>query len=144
MAGGLARVVAEAYAYDMADLLIVEDNPDITEILELLLTSEGHHVRSVPHGEAGMLALREPFPDLVIMDVEMPILDGPAMVYRMLLEDLGRETIPVILMSAGAALPEIARYLGVPYYLAKPFGPTELLSTVDRALEERLAPSPAG
>jgi CheY-like chemotaxis protein len=136
--------VDEACAYAMADILIVEDNPDIVEILEFILTTEGHQVRSVADGEAGLRELTEPFPDLVIMDVEMPILDGPGMVYRMLLEDLGRESIPIILISATASLPEIARRVGVPYHLAKPFDPNELLSMVARALEERLAPSPPG
>ena len=49
------------------------------------------------------------------------MLDGPAMVYRLFVEDLGRENIPVILVSGHPNLPRIATAIGTPYFLAKPF-----------------------
>lgn len=126
----------------MADVLIVDDNEDIAECLKMLLTLEGHRVRLASNGEQGLLALDAGLPDLVILDVDMPLLDGPGMAYRMLIEDFGRESIPIILSSAEPRLSDIAARVGTLYYLEKPFDPAALIRLVTRALEERGAPRP--
>lgn len=126
----------------MADVLIVDDNTDIGECLESLLRLEGHRARVAVDGERGLLALAERLPDLVILDVDMPVLDGPGMAYRMLIEDCGAELVPIVLSSAAPRLREIAARVGTPYYASKPFDPTELMKLVARALEERNAPHP--
>jgi DNA-binding NtrC family response regulator len=79
----------------------------------------------------------------VISDVEMPVLDGPAMIYRMFVEDLGRENIPVILISGAPGLPKVVAALGTPYSLAKPFSVSALSNVLDRALAEARPPHPA-
>ena len=61
----------------------------------------------------------------------------------MFVEDLGRENIPVILMSASPRLQVIAQAAGTPYFLAKPFPIPDLLALVDRALAEAIPPRPA-
>jgi CheY-like chemotaxis protein len=127
----------------MANVLIVDDNEEIAECLECLLKLEGHDVRVASHGEHGLLALTSRLPDLVILDVDMPILDGPGMAYRMFVDDCGREKIPIVLASAELRLPEIAARVGTPYYLGKPFDPTELMTLVNRALAEGTPPRPA-
>lgn len=126
----------------MAEVLIVDDNQDITECLECLLTREGYGVRSAYDGEAGLRALNERLPDVVILDVDMPVIDGPEMAYRMLVRNCGAESIPIVLHSAGGHVADIAARVGTPYFLAKPAGPDELLAMVARAASERIAPSP--
>jgi CheY-like chemotaxis protein len=76
----------------MADLLVVEDNPALAEPLIDLLVGLGHQVDAACNGEEGLERLaKEKLPDLVLLDVEMPVLSGPGMAYRMLVEDVGRE-----------------------------------------------------
>jgi CheY-like chemotaxis protein len=126
----------------MADLVVVDDTVEITELLDALLRGEGHQVRTAGDGAEGMKVLAERLPDLVIMDVEMPVLDGPGMAYRMLVEDCGRESVPIVMVSGAANLPRIARRVGTRYLLAKPFEPEALLAVVARALAERSPPTP--
>jgi CheY-like chemotaxis protein len=126
----------------MADVLIVDDNPDIGELLELLLLSEGHSVRVAHDGLRGLQELDRRLPDLVLLDVDMPVLDGPGLAYRMLVENCGKETIPIILVSATFDLPDVARKVGTPYTLAKPFDAEALLRLLGRVLVERCPPTP--
>lgn len=126
----------------MADLLVVEDDPDIADSLEGILLSLGHHVRVACNGEDGLRLLDEKLTDLVLLDVEMPILDGPGMVGRMFIIDVGREKIPIILLSGVIDLHLVAAKVGTPYYLRKPFRLDKLFSLLERALIERLPPLP--
>ncbi len=126
----------------MADLLLVDDDDDHRDLLSDLLVMDGHVVRSVEDGALALHALDQRFPQLVISDVEMPVLDGPAMVYRMFIENLGRENIPVILLSANPCLPDIAGAVGTPYYLGKPFEYQTFRSLLHRALGEARPPRP--
>jgi CheY-like chemotaxis protein len=126
----------------MIDVLVVDDNQDMAECLESLFTLEGHRVRLAADGEAGLAALSDRLPDAVILDVEMPGLDGPGMAHQMIVDDCGRESIPIVLTSAMVRLREIAARMGTPYYLAKPYDASTLLSLVTRAAKERIAPCP--
>jgi len=128
----------------MADLLVVEDNPDLAESLLAVLVDLGHQVDAACDGEEGLrrLASRK-LPDLVLLDVEMPVLSGPGMAYRMLVEDAGKDRIPVILLSGVMDLPKVAAKVGTPYFLAKPYTIDALLKLLDRALVERRAPHPS-
>jgi CheY-like chemotaxis protein len=126
----------------MADLLIVDDNVDLAELLDGLLRSEGYGTRVAHDGQAGLGALNERLPDAVLLDVDMPVLDGPGMVYRMLLEDCGKENIPIVLVSGAVTLDAVARAVGTPYVLTKPFTLGQLLPVVERALAERTPPRP--
>jgi DNA-binding NtrC family response regulator len=126
----------------MAQLLVVDDDNDVAETLRLVL--EDHHaVRLAKNGAEGMRLLSERKPDLILLDVEMPVLDGPGMAYRMFIEDAGREMIPIILISGVADLEGVAERVGTPYYLLKPVDFEPLLELVQRALIERRAPRPA-
>ena len=79
---------------------------------------------------------------LILCEVEMPVLDGPSRVYRIVLRDAGDEKIPVVLASGVENLGRVARRLGTPYYLGKPFMVAELLAVLNRALTERTPPLP--
>ncbi len=125
----------------MANLLVVEDDPDIAEALGSLLTLLGHQVRIAADGEQGLRRLWEQVPDLVLMDVEMPRLTGPGMAARMLAHDAGLEKVPVAFLSGAPKLREIAADLGTPYFLGKPYPVELLVALVDRALRDRAPPA---
>ena len=126
----------------MADLVIIDDDPDNLDVLAELMASAGHHVRVGSNGEAGLKLLHEQRPDLVLLDVEMPILDGPGMASAMFVHNLGMEQIPVILLSGVVSLRDVAARVGTPYFLSKPYRFTQIMAIVDRALAERVAPRP--
>ena len=126
----------------MAEVLVVEDDDDVAFLVQAFLELSGHHVERAPDGEKGLRCLASRFPDIVVMDVEMPLLSGPGMAARMIAEDCGRECIPIVIVSGANALRSIADVVGTPYFLPKPFDAGDLLSLVSRALRERLPPHP--
>jgi CheY-like chemotaxis protein len=126
----------------MADVVIVDDDESIAEAVAEIMISLGHTARLGENGAEGLRLLAERLPDLLFLDVEMPLLTGPEMAHRMLIEDAGRERIPIVLLSGAANLKRIAKLVGTPYVLAKPCTLVELVATANRALAERLAPAP--
>ena len=128
----------------MAHLLLVDDDNDIVEALGDLLREEGHEVHSAATGEEGLIVLRgSPLPDVLVLDVDMPVLGGPGMAHKMLLHDAGEENVPIILMSARGDLPQVARQMGTSYVLRKPTTINTFLDLLNRALRERQAPTSA-
>ena len=128
----------------MAHLLLVDDDNDIVEALGDLLRRKGHVVHTASTGEEGLRVLRSAtLPDVLVLDVDMPVLGGPGMAHKMLLHDAGEQNIPIILESGNPELPAIAERMGTPYFVAKPCGIAAFLKLLDRALIERRAPSSA-
>ena len=125
----------------MANLLLVDDDPDITETLSEFLRDQGHGVRVAANGAEALRLLDERLPDVVLLDVEMPVLDGPRMAHSMFLRNLGREQVPILFLSGVADLHRVAARIGTTYYLPKPFSLDRLLEMLARALHERAAPT---
>ncbi len=125
----------------MADLILVDDDPDIAETLSEFLRDQGHRVRIAANGVEGVQLFDEGFPDVVLLDVEMPVLDGPRMAQRMFQKNRGREQVPILFISGAADLSRIAARVGTPYYLPKPFSLDSLTQVLGRALRERAAPT---
>jgi FixJ family two-component response regulator len=86
--------------------------------------------------------LRRGLVDLILLDVEMPGMNGPGMAHRLFLEDVGKEKIPIVLLSGKLDLSREAAALGTPYFLSKPYTLDALLGLMARALAERAAPRP--
>ncbi len=127
----------------MADVLIIDDDIDSADVLAEMMRAEGHDVRIGYNGREGFRLARERTPQVALLDVEMPLLDGPGMAYQMLVHDMGLELVPVVLLSGVPNLREVAAQVGTPYFLAKPYRYHQLLALVARALSERIAPHPA-
>jgi DNA-binding NtrC family response regulator len=127
----------------MANLLIVDDDHSAGDLLAELMLAEGHTVRIARNGRDGLALLHAELPELVLLDVEMPVLTGPEMAYAMFLHDAGMEKIPVILLSGVLDLRGVAATVGTPYFLEKPYALDGLLGVMRRALAERITPSPA-
>jgi CheY-like chemotaxis protein len=126
----------------MADILIVDDSSDLRTLLVLIVETAGHRFREASNGREGLEAVTRCTPDLVLLDVEMPVLSGPEMACELFLRDCGAENIPVVLISGAVGLPEIAGMVGTPYFLRKPYSAEALLKMIDLALKEKIAPRP--
>jgi len=115
-----------------SSILVVDDEPDIRELLGLLLQRAGHTVRLACDGREGLRALHSQPPDLVILDVTMPGLDGWQTLER--IRDLS--DVPVLMLTARSAELELVRGLraGSDDYVVKPFRRQELLARVDALL----------
>jgi CheY-like chemotaxis protein len=126
----------------MAKLLVVEDDPDVAESLTSVLEDEGHEVRIARDGNEGLEKIAEAVPDVVLLDVEMPNLNGPDMAYQLFLRNCGDERIPVVLLSGVANLKQVAEQVGTPYFLAKPYRIDTVVTLIQRALTEGRPPVP--
>jgi two-component system, cell cycle response regulator DivK len=119
----------------MARLLVVEDNPQNLKLAQLLLQRAGHTVFTAVDGEMGVSQARAEHPDVVLMDVQMPGIDGLAAT-RLLKADAATAGIKVVALTALAMKGDAERILaaGCDAYLAKPFQYSELVAVVDRVL----------
>jgi CheY-like chemotaxis protein len=126
----------------MARLLLVEDDPDVADPLVELLRAEGHTVWVARNGKEGLALLEVEKPELIICDVEMPVLSGPDMAWQVFLRDAGSELIPILLISGVAELHLVAQKVGTSYFLGKPFTVEKLLAKLALALTERAPPHP--
>jgi DNA-binding response OmpR family regulator len=117
---------------DRIRILIVDDDPDIRELLRELLTRAGYDVVEAPDGRTALRSLYETPPALVILDVSMPEMDGYQTLERM--RDLSE--VPVIMLTARTQELERVRGLtaGADDYVLKPFGRQELLARVQALL----------
>lgn len=127
----------------MSEILIVDDDADLALTVGDVLELRGYSTRVAFNGEEGIQALAERMPDLILLDVEMPVLDGPSMAYRLLVVDAGRELIPIILSSGYADIDLVADRIGTPYRISKPCQVDALVDVIERALRERRAPHPS-
>jgi two-component system cell cycle response regulator DivK len=112
-------------------VLVVEDTEDNRRIVYDLLTASGYQVLEARDGAAGMAMAAEHRPDLILMDVQLPELDGYEATRR-LKADPDLRDIPVIAVTAYALSDDEgkARAAGCDGYVAKPFSPRQLLATV--------------
>jgi CheY-like chemotaxis protein len=125
-----------------ATLLLVDDDEDAVEVLSDALEAEGYLIRIAHDGEGGLASLDEGgYPDMVLLDVEMPVLTGPEMALQMFIRDVGRENIPILLCSGVLNLEGVAAEVGTPYFLGKPYTLEAVLDLVARVLVERQAPT---
>ena len=124
----------------MALILVVEDNPDNMLLTILLLESAGHTVLSAIDAEAGLALARDRLPALILMDVQLPGMDGLEAT-AVLKQDAATRAIPVIALTALAMKGDEARIraAGCNGYIAKPMRRHEFLS----AVAAHLAAAPA-
>jgi two-component system cell cycle response regulator DivK len=120
----------------MAKILVVEDNPANMTLVIFILESAGHAVLSATDAEAGLALARTEQPNLILMDVQLPGMDGLAATV-LLKKDAATQAIPVIALTALAMKgdEERTRAAGCDGYIAKPMRYQELLSAVAAHLD---------
>ncbi|RKZ11886.1 DNA-binding response regulator [bacterium] len=116
-------------------IIAIEDEPDILEIVRYNLEKESYEFHGETDGEEGLNLVRRELPDLVLLDVMLPGIDGLEICRRLKYEAATRE-IPVIMVTARSEESDIVLGLevGADDYLTKPFGPRELVARVRAVL----------
>ena len=122
----------------MAHILVVDDDSGIRKLVEKILTAQGHKVSQAEDGEAGLGFALVNKPDLVLLDLNLPKMDGFE-VCRRLKTDQATRGIPVIMLTA--AYPELEDAqkgfeLGADEYVIKPFASDLLLHNIERLLKQ--------
>ena len=122
----------------MATILVVEDNAANMKLVVFLLQSAGHTALSVTDAEAGLKLARDERPDLILLDIQLPGMDGLQAI-ALLKEDPATREIPVIALTALAMKGDEARIraAGCDDYIAKPIRYQEFLASVAARLEKR-------
>jgi two-component system response regulator VicR len=120
-------------------VVCIEDEPPMIDLVKLILKNRGFDVIGALGGKEGLNAIREHRPDLVLLDLMMPEMNGWD-VYQQMKADDYMSTIPVIVVTAKAQ--NIDKVLGlhiakVQDYITKPFSPAELLKSIDRVLQRK-------
>jgi len=122
-------------------ILCIEDDPEMIDLIRLILERRGFVVEGAEGGRAGLAAVETNPPDLVLLDLMMPDMDGWD-VHQKLRADAATRHIPIIVVTASAQ--SIDREFGlhiakVDDYIVKPFSPQELLASVSRLLGGEVA-----
>jgi DNA-binding NtrC family response regulator len=119
----------------LAYILVVDDEPDIRDLVKEILEDEGYEVGSAEHGEAARAAVRARHPDLILLDIWMPDIDGISLLKEWRAE--GEPKCPVIMMSGHGTVETAveATRLGAYDFVEKPLSLAKLLLTVKHALE---------
>jgi len=123
-------------------VLVIEDDPDIVRLLTLYLEQERYRVRAVSSGTEGLRAVREGSPDVIILDVMLPALDGYEVCKR-LRATPETARVPILMLTAKADEADkiVGLEIGADDYVAKPFSPKEVVARV-KALVRRSEPDP--
>ena len=121
---------------EIKNILCIEDEPEMIDLIRIILNRHGFDVQGANGGREGLEKVRKSPPDLVLLDLMMPDVDGWE-VYQQIKADEKTKDIPVIIVTAKAQ--NIDKVLGlhvakVDDYLSKPFSPQELLESVQNVL----------
>jgi two-component system, OmpR family, response regulator VicR len=128
---------------DMAEInrkvVYIEDESEMIDLVRLILSRKGYEVIGANSGREGLDAIRQKLPDLVLLDLMMPDMDGWDVYQQMKSVEATRE-IPVIVITAKAQ--SIDKVLGlhiakVDDYISKPFSPQELVESVEKVIGQR-------
>jgi two-component system cell cycle response regulator DivK len=119
----------------MAKVLVVEDNPANMTLATFLLESAGHTSLRAVDAEAGIALASSEQPDLILMDIQMPVLDGYAATRRIKALPELRDTPIIVVTSYALSGDDVkAREAGADGYVSKPFSPRELLAKIRQFL----------
>jgi len=117
-------------------ILVVDDERHIVRLVQVNLEREGHQVVSAFDGKEALKKVESEKPDLIVLDVMMPHMDGFEVLKRLKSDDKTKD-IPVVMLTAKAQDADVFRgwASGVDCYLTKPFNPVELMTFVRRIFE---------
>jgi len=121
-------------------VLVVDDEPNIVQTLKDRLEMNDYEVFTAHNGADGLKIAQNKSPDVILLDVIMPVMDGHEMLEKLRQNDWGRETL-VIMLTARSQAQDIARAraCGIEDYIIKPFDLSELLEKIENIVEHRKA-----
>jgi two-component system, chemotaxis family, chemotaxis protein CheY len=111
-------------------VLVVDDDPDILEALAEILEAEGFEIRRAKNGREALDKLEPELPNLILLDLMMPVMDGWEFAHRLRERDDNARQVPIIVLSADRNVGPKAREIGAIGHLAKPFELNDLLEMV--------------
>jgi CheY-like chemotaxis protein len=113
-------------------VLVIDDDDELADVVRQLLRDAGYAVATVRHGAAALELIKHIAPDLILLDLSMPIMDGWSFVaqYRR----MAKRSARIVLLTGNASAPDIARTLEADGYVTKPFSADDLIATVAREL----------
>lgn len=116
-------------------ILVVEDEESLLKLESILLTSKGYEVIGVPNGKAALEAIDQQQPDLVLLDIMLPEIDGFE-VCRRIKSNQQTKDIPVIMLTAKKSREDMTRgeKVGADWYITKPFKSAMVIETIQRFL----------
>lgn len=122
----------------MSKVLIIEDNEKNRKLFTLVLGAIGHEPLLAVNGEAGLKVAKEAAPDLILMDIQMPVMDGIS-AFKALQAEAKTRDIPVIAVTSYAMKGDLERFmaLGFSGYMAKPIDVKKFSEMVDEILRTR-------
>jgi CheY-like chemotaxis protein len=123
-------------------VLVVDDDPDILEALSEILEAEGFEIRRARNGKEALERLEPQPPNLILLDLMMPVMDGWEFAQRMRQKPAVAD-IPIIVLSADRNVGSKAADIGAVGHLAKPFELNDLLDMVRRSLNPTVASTSA-
>ena len=118
----------------MASILIVEDHPTMRDAMRLVLEEDGHQVEEASDGEVGIAMVREHAPDVVLLDLNIPVVSGAEVLETLKADPTTSEVLVVVVTATGEEGRRKAIAQGADGYITKPFSPLALLRTVERVL----------
>ncbi len=118
-------------------ILIVEDEESLLKLESILLTSKGFDVKGVTNGQAALDSIAEESPDLVLLDIMLPEIDGFE-VCRRIKTDPATRHLPVIMLTAKRSREDMAKgeKVGADWYITKPFKSAMVIETIQRFLSK--------
>lgn len=118
-------------------ILAIDDSPTLRKLLRYYLTRRGYEVSEANNGKVGLDFIERENFDLVILDMEMPVMKGDAVLRK--LKEMEHFSVPVLILSADKDEENKAKAiaLGASFYLTKPFKPNEVVSRIEDIFKER-------
>ena len=117
-------------------ILIAEDEQQLALAMKIRLQSKGYQVVTAANGQAALELAAQEKPDLVILDVLMPVMDGYSCLRELNIR-FGRGKIPVIILTARDRMKDLFELEGIEDYVIKPFDHDDLLVRIERAFKRR-------
>ena len=117
-------------------ILVVDDEQQLAMAVKIRLQSRGYQVATANDGQQALAAIEADRPDLIILDVLMPVMDGYSCM-REINNRFGRGQIPIIILTARDRMKDLFDLEGIADYVVKPFDHEDLLTRIDRALKSR-------
>jgi CheY-like chemotaxis protein len=123
-----------AWCLAMTRILVVDDDLSVRSVVGDALRQEGYEVDAVGNGRQALAAFGKHRPDALVLDLEMPVMDGPTLV-RTLRERTRWGAVPLVVVSGTAGAVNAGLQLGAQAFLSKPFELSELLRSVERVVQ---------
>src|SRR3990167_1903153 len=119
-------------------ILLIDDEIDLQQLIKTVLSSKGYNVTTADNGKDGLEKLEAADPDLIILDMNMPVMGGVEF-YQRICDAWSQAKYPVLILTARANMEEFFKGMDVDGFMAKPFEIDDLLTEVQRIIEKRSA-----